>query len=148
MFDVRCSLLSFRYGFISVRRASATGRRFPRDSFGGGTMLAAMPRFVRWLWLAAFVLGGGQACFATPWADVPSDRVPEPSLRTGTLPNGLRWVILPNAEPKGRVSLRLLVAAGSLVEHDEERGLAHFIEHMAFRGSRAFPGNQLTTTLC
>ena len=110
-------------------------------------MLAAMPRFVRWLWLAALVLGGGLAGFAAPWADVPSDRLPEPTLRTGTLPNGLRWVILPNVEPKGRVSLRLLVAAGSLVEHDEERGLAHFIEHMAFRGSRAFPGNQLTTTL-
>lgn len=84
---------------------------------------------------------------ATPWSDLPSDQVPDPAIRSGTLPNGLRYAIRPNAEPRDRVSLRLLVSAGSLVERDDERGLAHFVEHMAFRGTQAYPGNSLITTL-
>jgi len=84
---------------------------------------------------------------AAPWPVVESDLPPDPAVRWGTLPNGLRYAVRPNAEPKGRVSLRLLVAAGSLHERDDERGLAHFIEHMVFLGTRLHPNGQLTSEL-
>src|SRR5580704_7137278 len=68
---------------------------------------------------------------SAPSADVPVD----PALRTGVLPNGMHYLILKNATPKGQASLRLRVAAGSLEENDSQLGLMHFIEHMAFEGS-------------
>ncbi|HMR29396.1 MAG TPA: insulinase family protein [Geminicoccaceae bacterium] len=71
-----------------------------------------------------------------PWP-VPADGVlaHDPSVVWGRLANGLRYAIMPNQTPPGRVSLRLLVEAGSLMEADDQRGLAHFLEHMAFKGS-------------
>lgn len=70
-----------------------------------------------------------------------SDLQPDPAIRWGKLENGLRYAIMPNKEPKGRASLRITFAAGSLHEADDQRGLAHFLEHMAFNGSRHFaPG--------
>ena len=57
------------------------------------------------------------------------------------LPNGIRYVVYPNKEPQGRASLRLLVLAGSLHENENQRGVAHFLEHMAFNGSTHYaPG--------
>ena len=76
---------------------------------------------------------------ALPFPQDDSDLKPDPAARFGTLPNGVRYVIMPNHEPKGRVSLRLVVRAGSLDESDDQRGLAHFLEHMAFNGSTHFP---------
>jgi len=64
---------------------------------------------------------------------------PETPLRQGTLPNGIHYVVLPHGSPKGDLSLRLIVHAGSLDERDDERGFAHFVEHMAFKGTRFFP---------
>src|SRR5438034_1443597 len=61
-----------------------------------------------------------------------------PDIKTGTLPNGLKFYIRKNARPEKRVSLRLAVKAGSLEEHDDQLGLAHLIEHMAFNGSEHF----------
>ncbi len=70
-----------------------------------------------------------------------SDLKPDPAARFGTLPNGLRYVVYPNKEPQGRASLRLLVLAGSLHEQENQRGVAHFLEHMAFNGSTHYaPG--------
>ncbi|MCF7688007.1 MAG: insulinase family protein [Cephaloticoccus sp.] len=68
-----------------------------------------------------------------------SDLTPDPAAHFGTLPNGIRYVIYPNQEPQGRASLRLLVLAGSLMENEDQRGLAHFLEHMAFNGSTHYP---------
>src|SRR5437016_3283412 len=63
------------------------------------------------------------------------------AIRTGTLSNGLRYYIRENDRPANRVALRLAVKAGSLEEADNQQGLAHFIEHMAFNGSAHFkPG--------
>ncbi|HEX2853565.1 MAG TPA: insulinase family protein [Opitutaceae bacterium] len=100
------------------------------------------PAFCGWLFAAIAI-----AAAAAPWPAVESDLTPDPAVRWGTLPNGLRYAILPNAEPKGRVSLRLLVSVGSLHERDDERGLAHFIEHMAFRGTRTHPAGSIVTAL-
>ncbi len=59
----------------------------------------------------------------------------------------MRYVLKPNDTPKGRVSLRLLVAAGSLMETEDQRGLAHFLEHMAFKGSQNMPAGDLVQYL-
>jgi zinc protease len=106
-----------------------------------------LPRPSRAIACLALVVLISAVSFAAPWPVVDSDLSSDPSARFGTLPNGLRYVILPNAEPKNRVSLRLLVAAGSLHERDDEQGLAHFVEHMAFRGTRRHPGDSLSKEL-
>ena len=62
----------------------------------------------------------------------------DPTVRTGVLPNGMRYFIKRNAKPESRVSLRLAVGAGSNVEADDQQGLAHFVEHMNFNGSKHF----------
>ncbi|MDR0465119.1 MAG: insulinase family protein [Treponema sp.] len=69
-----------------------------------------------------------------------TDKVPLTSRAlTGTLPNGLRYYILENTFPENRAHLALIVNAGSVVERDDERGLAHFVEHLAFNGTARFP---------
>ena len=66
-----------------------------------------------------------------------------PSIRTGTLPNGLTYFIRPNRIPEKRAFLRLVVRAGSVDEADDQRGLAHVLEHMAFNGSERFKPGEL-----
>ncbi|MDR1929221.1 MAG: insulinase family protein [Treponema sp.] len=65
------------------------------------------------------------------------------ALRQGTLPGGLRYYILENSLPRNRAYLTLAVNAGSVLEEEDERGLAHFVEHMAFNGTRRFPEAEL-----
>jgi zinc protease len=73
-----------------------------------------------------------------------SDLQPDPAAHFGKLPNGLHYVVLANREPKERASLRLVVLAGSFHETDDQRGLAHFLEHMAFNGSTHYaPGTMV-----
>jgi zinc protease len=69
------------------------------------------------------------------WAQDYTGRKADPSVRFGTLPNGLRYAIMHNETPSDGVAMRMRIGAGSLQERDEEQGLAHFLEHMAFRGS-------------
>ncbi|MDR1505520.1 MAG: insulinase family protein [Treponema sp.] len=77
-----------------------------------------------------------------------SDAIPAmKNLITGTLPNGLRYMILENSLPKERAYLTLAVKAGSVLENENERGLAHFTEHMAFNGTLNFPEAELTNYL-
>jgi zinc protease len=61
----------------------------------------------------------------------------------GTLPNGLTYYVRRNAEPRARAELRLVVNAGSVLEDDDQQGLAHFIEHMAFNGTRRFAKHEI-----
>ncbi|MDR0584931.1 MAG: insulinase family protein [Treponema sp.] len=78
----------------------------------------------------------------------PSDPVPVmEKLRSGTLPSGLRYFILENTMPEKRAYLTLAVNAGSVLETEEERGLAHFVEHMAFNGTARFPEAELVNYL-
>src|SRR5688572_26287215 len=72
-----------------------------------------------------------------------SDLKPDPAARFGKLENGVRYVVRTNREPRDRASLRLLVFAGSLHEKEDQRGLAHFLEHMAFNGSKHYPPGAL-----
>ena len=90
------------------------------------------------LWFSIVTLHG-----SIPFPHDQSDLKPEPGVRFGKLPNGLRYAVMANAEPKGRASLRLLVNAGSLQEEEDQRGIAHFLEHMAFNGSLHYPPGTL-----
>ncbi len=69
--------------------------------------------------------------------------LPDPAVRFGRLPNGIGYALMQNTEPKERVSMHLVVQAGSFHERPEERGLAHFLEHMMFNGSVHFPPGEL-----
>jgi zinc protease len=73
---------------------------------------------------------------AKSWPHASSDIAPDPKAVFGQLPNGMRYLIYPNSEPPGRISLRLHIAAGSLMEAEDQRGLAHFLEHMVFNGTK------------
>lgn len=77
------------------------------------------------------------------WPQQASDLPPDPSVVFGRLDNGFRYLLMKNQEPKGRVAIYLDVQAGSLVETDEQRGVAHFLEHMVFNGSTHFPPGAL-----
>jgi zinc protease len=71
----------------------------------------------------------------------------EPTIRSGRLANGLRYFVRQNGRPANRVSLRLAVDVGSVQEEDDQRGLAHFLEHMAFNGSAHFKPGELVAFL-
>ncbi len=118
-----------------------------------------MPRFtLAWL-LAALLMSSSistvasaqtppEAPAAQPSQEPPSDRPPPPRRRgilpshpdliTGTLPNGLTYMVMKHGSPPGW-AMWLHVHAGSLNETDTQRGLAHYLEHMAFNGSKNFP---------
>ena len=74
------------------------------------------------------------------------DRIPfDAAVRTGTLQNGVRYFVRQNGRPANRVAIRLAVKAGSLHEADDQQGLAHLIEHMAFNGSAHFKPGELVS---
>lgn len=72
---------------------------------------------------------------------------PDPEVRTGRLDNGLSYYIRYNNLPQGQADMWLVQNTGSLQEDDSQRGLAHFVEHMAFKGTEHFPGNSLVPWL-
>ena len=76
------------------------------------------------------------------WLYKGSDLPPDPAWSFGTLPNGLRYAVRRNGVPPGQVSIRVRIDAGSLYEADSERGYAHFIEHLSFRGSEYVPDGE------
>ncbi len=67
----------------------------------------------------------------------------DPNVKIGKLDNGLVYYIRKNSKPEKRIELRLVVNAGSILENDDQQGLAHFMEHMNFNGTRTFPKNEL-----
>jgi zinc protease len=71
----------------------------------------------------------------------------DPEVVAGTLPNGLRYYVRANGKPGHRAELRLVVKAGSVLEDDNQRGLAHFVEHMEFEGTRHFPRQSIVDFL-
>lgn len=78
----------------------------------------------------------------TAWLYKGSDLPHDPAWVFGTLPNGLRYAVRKNGVPPGQVSIRVRIDAGSLNEKDSERGYAHFIEHLSFRGSEYVPDGE------
>ena len=87
---------------------------------------------------------------ATPQAPAspPAPKLPvDPNVTLGTLQNGVRYIIRENKRPENRAELRLVVNAGSILEDEDQQGLAHFVEHMAFNGTRNFPKQDLVDYL-
>src|SRR5262245_43523583 len=78
-----------------------------------------------------------------PWEHATSDVPVDPRIHFGALDNGLRWAWARNGEPQKRCYLRLHVDVGSLAEEEDELGLAHFLEPLAFNGSAHFPAGTL-----
>jgi zinc protease len=81
------------------------------------------------------------------WGIPLTDVTPDPSIKYGMLPNGMKYAIMHNATPKGTASVRMQIAFGSIGEAEKERGLAHFIEHMAFNGSTHVPEGDMVKIL-
>jgi zinc protease len=98
---------------------------------------------------ATSIAASAQRAVSTGPNDVPlTQAVPvDPRITVGTLPNGLRYYIRANKRPEGRAELRLAVNAGSILEDDDQRGLAHFVEHMAFNGTKNFPKQDVVAFL-
>jgi zinc protease len=104
------------------------------------------------LFLAVFLIGcagAGVSPGRAPevegplWPHERSDLAPDPAVVYGRLDSGFRFVLMKNHEPKDRVSIQLNIQAGSLNETEEQRGLAHFLEHMLFNGTDHFPSGEL-----
>ncbi|MBI3884703.1 MAG: insulinase family protein [Opitutae bacterium] len=96
------------------------------------------------VWLLLTLLTPLPSFAAAVFPQDESDLPPDPAIRWGRLDNGVRYAILPNPEPKGRASVQLAIGAGTLNETEDQRGLAHFVEHMAFNGSKHFaPGTMV-----
>jgi len=104
-----------------------------------------------------FVLGRSGGAQAPGAAAVPdpraksvalADAMPvDPAIVRAQLPNGLRYYVRANPKPEKRAELRLVVKAGSILEADDQQGLAHFVEHMAFNGTRHFPKQEMIAFL-
>jgi zinc protease len=77
-----------------------------------------------------------------PWLYKNSDIYQDPDWKFGRLPNGLRYAVRRNGVPPGQVSVRVRIDAGSLMETDSERGFAHLLEHLSFRGSVYVPDGE------
>jgi zinc protease len=138
-----------------LKSKSGAQRSKSLTAFGGKLFLLPWPI----LMLTLLSLLGGCAAFnrggqvqpmvadpginPIPWPHEHSDLAPDPAMQFGRLANGLRYVLLSNKKPPQRVSMHLLIQAGSLHETDDEQGLAHFLEHMAFDGSTHFPPGEL-----
>jgi zinc protease len=97
--------------------------------------------FLNFLFIIGFILPG----LAQTNLD---QKVPlDPRVRMGKLENGLVYYIQQNPKPENKVELRLAVNAGSILEEDDQQGLAHFTEHMAFNGTKNFEKNELISYL-
>ncbi len=83
----------------------------------------------------------------TAWGFDKSDITPDPSVRFGVLPNGMKYAIMRNATPQHSASVRLRFDVGNTAEADDQQGLAHFLEHMAFNGSKRIPEGEMIKLL-
>ncbi|WP_338764661.1 insulinase family protein [Massilia sp. METH4] len=96
---------------------------------------------------AAALLGAALLAQSAP-LPAPGDTLPvAPYVKVGKLPNGLTYYIQKNGKPEKRLELRLVVKAGSILEDEDQLGLAHFTEHMAFNGSTNFKRHELVSYL-
>jgi zinc protease len=102
-----------------------------------------MTTFFRWFRLVPiFVLTAGQVFAAA------SDRLPiDPNVTVKRLPNGLTYYVRQNKKPENRAQFHLVVNAGSILETEKQQGLAHFLEHMAFNGTKNFQKHELINFL-
>src|SRR5688572_13151919 len=118
--------------------------------------MTVRPRVQFLLVIAALVcaLGAASAQSPAPQTAPAAQTIPleapvpfDSSITKGTLPNGLRYFIRTTKKPEKRAELRLVVDVGSIVEEDDQQGLAHLLEHMAFNGTKHFPKQETVAFL-
>src|SRR5205814_7107034 len=96
----------------------------------------------------ACVIIDSSSALAQQSHDAASKPLPfDPAVTVVTLENGMRYYIRENHKPETRAELRLVVNAGSVLEDEDQRGLAHMVEHMTFRGTKRFAKNQISSYL-
>ena len=98
-----------------------------------------MRSFIRKTFAAIILIGGAASVCAQQMPPLPTD----PNVRIGKLDNGLTYYIRHNALPEKQADFYIAQKVGSILEEDNQRGLAHFLEHMCFNGTTNFPGNSL-----
>jgi zinc protease len=139
---------------IGFEKAKQWGWRVPHALPKNASMTVLVQRIVRIA--LAFLLASGLvlpavAQVAKPaivttseqsWLYKGSDIPPDPAWTFGTLPNGVRYAVRRGRVPPGQVSIRVGIEAGALMERDSERGYAHFLEHLSFRGSKYVPDGE------
>jgi zinc protease len=111
----------------------------------------------KFLWLFAALISGQitlagavlaeDAGNTSAWAHENSDLKPEASVLFGKLPSGMRYAIFKNTTPPGQAAIRLRIGTGSLNESDAQQGVAHLLEHMAFKGSKRVPEGEMIKIL-
>src|SRR5205809_3734728 len=98
--------------------------------------------FVLTAMLLALLVAGFQT--QTARAQALTDAMPtDPQITTGKFANGMTYYIRANKKPEKRAELRLIVKTGSILEDDDQQGMAHLVEHMAFNGTKHFPKNEI-----
>ena len=103
-----------------------------------------MKHLLRGFFIAVlFICCNFQLVLAQPMQTLPVDK----NVRIGKLDNGLTYYIRHNALPEKRVEFYIAQKVGSILEEPQQRGLAHFLEHMAFNGTENFPGNSISEIL-
>ncbi len=95
------------------------------------------------LWILFLVVTGITVAQSTDSEKIPTD----PNVKIGKLDNGLTYYIRNNGKPEDKLELRLAIKAGSILENEDQQGLAHFIEHMNFNGTKNFEKNELVDYL-
>lgn len=106
-------------------------------------VLAALPLLFAAPALAQEAVPSSEPVWAFEESDIPVD----PAFQFGVLENGMRYILRENRTPEGTALVRLHIGSGSLDETDSERGLAHFLEHMAFNGSTNVPEGEMVKLL-
>lgn len=129
-------------GFVTT---AAAGQRAPRPAKSSGsaapvapTPAHEAPKSLAEIGLAKSAVGSSEPGWLYAQSDIP----PDPKWYFGTLSNGVRYAVRKNGVPPGQVSVRVRIDAGALYETESERGFAHFIEHLTFRGSAYVPDGE------
>ncbi len=122
---------------------------FPTRAAVAGLLLAiSHPALTGALTAQEPAVANAEAADSRPvWPFEASDLPVDPDYTFGQLPNGLRYVLRENATPEGTALVRMRIGSGSLAENEDERGLAHFLEHMAFNGSTNIPEGEMVKLL-
>ncbi|AWW74161.1 peptidase M16 [Erythrobacter sp. KY5] len=120
---------------------------FPTRAFAAGLLLA-LPNIALTSTLAAqdaapSVEYSGEPTWYFEQSDIPVD----PGYTFGVLENGMRYILRENATPEGTAMVRMRIDSGSLAENEAERGLSHYLEHMAFNGSKGIPEGEMIALL-
>ena len=128
---------------------------FARRNYSAVSTIALLPILLAMAPVPANAAPGGHATIAAKvarngvpaWAIRSADLEADPAVRFGRLPNGMRYALMHNEMPRGGGAIRFAFNVAHLEEADREKGVAHFLEHMAFNGSKAIPEGKLVPML-